>query len=198
MILVLSQKDEKSTDEVLFYMRYLGIEFVRINEEDILRKIEINFIEGQLEISFLFKHRRIHFSDITGYWYRRGKFNFRFNEVIIDKLLTEEFTYYRQYFDREFEHINSLIHEYLRQIPHINSFDDNFLSKLNQLYWAKHFGIKIPNTLITNNKSALKQFFISSSNEVIIKSIRTNVFKKHKENYIENFITNHIIPVTEN
>lgn len=198
MILVLSQKDEKSTDEVLNEMRYLDIDFIRINEDDELRNLELHFINGSFDLSFSVNNQRIYLSKITGFWYRRGRFNFRFNESLLDILMIEDFILYRQYFDQEFEHITALLKEHLRQIPHINSFDDNFISKMNQLYWAVQLGLKIPDTIITHSRETLKQFFNTSDNQIITKNVRTNAFKKYFENSTRYYNTNHILPITGN
>lgn len=197
MILVLSQKDEKSTDEVLIEMRYLGIDFIRINEDDMLRNLELHLINQNFDLSFSVNNRKVLLSEITGFWYRRGRFNFRFNETLLDTLLIDDFILYRQYIDQEFEHITALLKEHLKQIPHINSFDDNFNSKMTQLYWAAKLGLKIPDTSILNNKSSLMKFFNDSENGIILKNIRTNSFKKYFETSTRYYITNHITPVTE-
>lgn len=197
MILVLSQKDEKSTDEVLIEMRYLGIDFIRINEDDKFFNIELHFINKSFDLSFSIHNRRVFLSEITGFWYRRGRFNFRFNESLLDTLMIDDFILYRQYFDQEFEHITALLNEHLKQIPHINSFDDNFISKMAQLYWAVKLGLNIPDTSILNNKSSLMKFFNDSKNGIILKNIRTNSFKKYFESSTRYYITNHIIPVTK-
>ncbi len=51
-VLVISQKNEPSTDEVLKYLIYWNVPFVRINDDDIVQPVEIVFDEQQKEIQF--------------------------------------------------------------------------------------------------------------------------------------------------
>jgi ATP-GRASP peptide maturase of grasp-with-spasm system len=190
MILILSQGDEKSTDDVLVWLKYFGLKFFRINETDIVEDVYFelgNNVRLRIKINSVW----LELTEVTSYWYRRGKFNFKFNTAFDDKLKTVDFILYRQYFDREFEKVVDFLHEYLLGIRHINSYFDNQLSKVSQIFFARQSGLQVPETLITNSKQDLIKFFTDKEN-VIIKAVDSNTFKKAEKAKTQHYLVDHV------
>jgi ATP-GRASP peptide maturase of grasp-with-spasm system len=159
MILILTDRDESSTCEVIDWLLFQKQEFIRIHRED---KIDIT-ISNDPVIHLETESFRL--SEITAYWYRRGYFDNAYpkprNTVISRFMESEE------------KEVNKLLHFLLKEKKHIGSLFDNYLSKLEVLHVARKFEIRVPDTLITSRKEELAKF--TKDRRVITKSI-TNSF----------------------
>ena len=176
-ILIFSVENDKSTDEVITWLLYYNIDFVRINFENEI-KIFIEFKNNKSYIVISNEHKNIKFSDIRRVWYRRGDLELinRKNKNLLNK---QEIKIYKQYlenyYSREIKTIKKFINFKLNELPHINSFEDNTISKLNQLSVAQKCELTIPNTIIFNDFNRLLSF-IDSSKNYILKALDFHIF----------------------
>ncbi len=174
-VLVISQKDEQSTDKVLQYLLYNRVKFVRINEDDVVQNTSVVFDDKD---GFRLSINNLSITDdcISSVWYRRGKINFL--KGLPYKLSNEEYHVYQHYYHnsykKEVDDLLQYIYLKLKDKEHINMFYDNFISKMVQLKLATKNGLKIPRTIVSDSLKEVIEFFEKS--EIISKSIRWNIF----------------------
>lgn len=178
IILVISDSDDHSTNEVLSYFKYYGIDFVRINENT---NITIkSFILNSNGIDFIlilndafYQDYILSYQEITGVWYRRGKLNLynpKFSDSSMPAFYNERIN---TYFNYEIKDLEYIINYLLRETkPSINSYLDNSINKLQALYIASKHGLSIPYTFISNYKQEIENELCDC--EFITKDIRDN------------------------
>jgi ATP-GRASP peptide maturase of grasp-with-spasm system len=147
MILILSEKNDSSTNSVIDWLKYNAMEFLRINYDD-----EIFFCFKNDDIGFRVQGQTIYLNNIKSYWYRRGDFSF-FNKGIVDNQNNELFTKIKNHAICEINVLKEYIHFLLNSKQHINSYLNCELNKLVILNLAKKFGLDTPNWLFADLKS---------------------------------------------
>ncbi len=170
MIVVISTNDEPSTDEVLKWLNYFKVPFLRINETDAVIAKEISLVDSKVEILFeLVGTGVISSNDITGYWYRRGFVNINgiyetsdssYSGTILQFINQERFKV-SEFFDYFFK----------TNCKSIGSIVNADLNKINVLLEAAKIGLKIPNTLISQHKSSINKFHQGAQSSLITKAI---------------------------
>ena len=157
MILIISEKNDLSTNQVIDWLIFFKKEFVRINAED---SINLDFNGNDVEIKF--SSNKIKLSEITSYWYRRGFLNYQNNFLTkipqFDFILKEEVNNFLNY-----------IHYKLSKLKHINSFTNEDMNKLIVSDIARQLGIHTPNDLIFSNKESLKTEIENTNDKYISK-----------------------------
>lgn len=176
MILILSSEVDISTTEVQFWMRCFDMDFLRISDEDgiLLKCLELSNEDNNaliLVVSNGNEKFELYLNEINGYWYRRGEFTLisepfhsteDINRITISKLNKIQLD--------ENSRILDYMNFKLLTGQSINSFNDNYLNKLNLLSIAKDFGLLIPPTIVTTQKDVLSEFF-TKHREIITKSL---------------------------
>ena len=170
MILVVSTNDEPSTDEVLKWLNYFKVPFLRINETDTVTVTEVLLVDNKVEILFeLVGTGVISSNDITGYWYRRGFVNINnvyktstssYSETILQFVNQERFKV-SEFFDYFFK----------TNCKSIGSKVNADLNKINVLLEAAKIGLKIPDTLISQHTSSIHKFYQDAQGSLITKAI---------------------------
>jgi ATP-GRASP peptide maturase of grasp-with-spasm system len=172
MILILSEKVEKSTDEVIEYFNYWQIPYKRINLQNgynIVRELTIN--QGKIDIVFRIDDADINLSDIVAVWFRRGHlyfyswFDFR---TIEGKNLKKEVI---KHLENEDVTLLHFIYQQLKTKKSLNVPLVYNMNKLIGLSKAIDAGLKVPNTLVTNKKEILNDF-TNNQGQVITKNIQ--------------------------
>jgi len=171
-ILIVSDEDDISTNDVLKWISYYGVDYLRINNTSNLSLIQVNISDDTDDVIFEYDGIIYKMSDFTGYWYRRGRLNFKYdfnfsfeNDYLgnsVNEMLNNEYSYLNNY-------IYYFIERY-KNIRQIGSIHNNKTNKITNLIIAKSVGLKIPKTLISNNKDTLKDF-VNKSNLTITKPI---------------------------
>jgi len=72
LIIIGSENHDPSTDIVCTWIRNLGFEFIRLNNEDTISVLDIFLDNQQVDILFSYKKRQFYLSNIKSFWYRRG------------------------------------------------------------------------------------------------------------------------------
>ncbi len=167
MILILSIEKDLITSNVIDWLHYFNAEFIRINEEDLI-KSEIRLNNNNLSI-ILKKDKELNLTNYNSYWYRRGNFTLETNRLNGNNKTIWEINKHNSI---NIDSIKSYLHSHLNTIKKsINGYFDNDLNKLTELTVAKSIGIKIPDTIITTSKeSALK--FVTLHEKIISKTIK--------------------------
>lgn len=156
MILILSQNQETTTNEVIKWLSLMNKKFIRVHEDEIF-EIKINkkriFIESQRNLFFL--------DDITSVWYRRG--GLRFSRI----------QYKNPSINNHMDETQYLLEDYvlktLESKRYINKQSNNHLNKLSNLEEAKKVGLNVPKYFLAENT---KEVIL---NKTVTKSIAENI-----------------------
>jgi ATP-GRASP peptide maturase of grasp-with-spasm system len=166
MILIISEKNDYSTNLVIEWLNYYKKDLFRLNTED---QVEILNLENDNFIISVNKSVIIEYKNITSVWFRRGNIELKKTIIrensIIDKYLN--FFLKKELFVLE-EYLNFLLQK-KRCLGNPNLLNLNKLEVLNK---AKFFGLLIP------------EFFVTKSKEELIKKSH----KKHQ--YVTKVLSN--------
>lgn len=179
-VLIISNKYDFTTDFVCIELRKRNINYVRLNRDSFAEyKIAFNINKGKLSIE-INKRRYIITENLRSVYYRAPTY---FRETFIKQFSAEDQLFNSQwmafirnllFFDGA-KWMNNPSHTYKAE------------NKILQLKYAKNIGLKIPDTLVTNNKQAL-----SENMRYAVKSLDTALFTiEEKEAF---FYTNTIEP----
>lgn len=156
MILIISEKRDISTTEVMKWLHFSNEKFIRINKED---KVQLEFYEN--DITIIHKKVKVNLSDIQSVWYRRGKINNEYFDISIDYTSLDKG--YQDLLKLESHTLKGYFYYKLHQKKHINSYYNDDVNKLICTDIAETVGLKTPRSFILNTKEEFD-----------------NVAKKHK------------------
>ena len=156
MILIITHKTDFTADFVINKLNNRNIYYKRLNCEDLfLNQYSIKF-NNKFEYSIL---------NVTNYksvWFRRTKL------PEIEDISEEERLYILNETDSFFNNLFSIIPaNWLSQPDSVYKAEN----KLLQLKIAQEIGFNIPETIITNSKNELKNFYEENNRNIIIKPI---------------------------
>ncbi|SUB88581.1 ATP-GRASP peptide maturase, grasp-with-spasm system [Porphyromonas macacae] len=183
MILIFSEKYDRTTDKVIDWLIFQNKKYLRINvDEDVVSDIEISIparksSDDIFKISFT-NGKSFALSDVTSCWYRRGGLPFLSSLIPEEKDLTNAYEsdqiakYIHRYLIKEFQYIQKYFYLLMdrKKVKIIGSFFNSSISKLYQLQVAKDVGLTIPETAILNSKELMGNIF--GGKNVITKSIQ--------------------------
>ena len=173
MILILTDNEEPTSDLIIDWLLYYKKPFVRICSKNIIKIDKIYSTTEGYECVFSFmqfgKMQTIDTKDITSYWYRRshltvGMPNIEESEEQVKKIISE-------YIQSEYQEAYRILNSILDRKAKINKIADNAIIKIHVLEEAKRIGLKVPDTLICNDKKTLIPFYNKHNGEIITKPI---------------------------
>lgn len=172
MILVVTSKDDLTSDYLIQRIVERGLSVFRFNTEDLLTAfdIRISMTLGGADFTLWDKTRnaRLCSSDITGAYFRKPK------HPTADWELPED---ERAFCERE---LSETLRSLWRLVPRerwLNSPENLFLAsnKVKQLEIARQVGFRIPSTLISSRSSDLLEFANRNRDDLIAKSVKNGV-----------------------
>jgi ATP-GRASP peptide maturase of grasp-with-spasm system len=174
MILVISSVDDKSTVQVLDWIRYFKVEFLRISAFDEIIVNEINPLKGE-DFQFTIQSKKYCLKDFTSVWYRRSSF----------KIFSPYYTGVSDFemsksINIQLRHESIILSELINrelQKKSLNSEFNNSLNKLEVISLCERYGIKTPETIITSKKENLVNFK-NRYTTIITKNFTPGVFVK--------------------
>ena len=169
MILLLSNKDDLTTDLVVSNLTKRQAAFYRLNTED-LPSASLTF-ESAPTLKGVLSHRghQIDLSEIRSVWNRRP------GKLITAEHLSEEVVHFvEQEFAEVFQGLSAFLAEgcFWMNHPWANDIASN---KLTQLGYMQRQGYPFPRTLVTNDPECAWRFY-EQENQVLCKSMRQGVF----------------------
>jgi ATP-GRASP peptide maturase of grasp-with-spasm system len=182
MLLILSENDDYTTNDVIDWLSYRKIPFIRINDTSRINFSYLNIGYEQTDWEILVSEEYntnsalVKSEDITSYWYRRGFINLH---TILPKTNDATKNYLNGFLERYVnfnqKELIELMYSTLESKKHIGSCKDNFVTKLHNLQKAKRVGFKIPETMIISSK---KELIIAKTKfqKLITKGIKSNGF----------------------
>lgn len=174
MILIVSESSDQSTNEVINWLIFWRIEFIRINENDFIKIYDIE-VNNSLNTSITFsvnKGRIINTNDISSYWFRRGFFNFFDADHLNLQLKNKEIeNKIKTNLKAEISRIGELFQSILESKNKIGSSYTADNNKLIHLSAAKSINLKTPQSMVCTSKKNLKFFFDKHPEGIITKPI---------------------------
>ncbi|MDR0675646.1 MAG: grasp-with-spasm system ATP-grasp peptide maturase [Elusimicrobiota bacterium] len=173
MILILTDTEEATSDLIIDWLLYFKKDFIRISNENTIYVKEIyetiTGFEAILDIEFNRVIRSIDTFDIQSYWYRRSDL---FINIPLIKTENEQIQIALQrHLNYEYISIARIINNILNRKLTINKYNDNNISKLGILQYAKDSGMQIPHTIICKDKITLMDFYEKHNHKIITKNI---------------------------
>ena len=177
-ILIVSDEADNSTNEVIDWINYFDKPFIRINETDEIKLIDLTLIGKNVDFTLKIGSTNTTFklSEIGSYWYRRGDINLSKPFKNIAKELPNSLGLKIEgYYEWEHRFLYQFIHRILVEyVPiSLNSKFDNFTNKLYNLWVAPKNGLSVPETLISTSQVQIEKF-IRKNEAVISKAIGFN------------------------
>ncbi len=162
MILIQSIEGDVATNEVIDWLLFQQIPFVRINDSDLLTIEKLVIENEQTKIIFSLNGKSIDLETISAFWYRRGSLILKKFER---EIIPNSFNMFTGSIIKELGVISEYLNQKLTSIHHLNKYEDNNLSKLIQLEVAASCDLKIPNTEVTSSlpKALDKRPFITKA-----------------------------------
>ena len=166
MILIISDNDDQSTNDVIDWLIFKGKDFCRINRTDVfeLEHVEFNGKKSDFVINTLDKKNSLNFKNLSSYWYRRGYLNIKFTGIrqSSSKLDDNNFFYnaLNNYLNKEHQIVVDCLLGLIYSLNGFGKFHENDTNKVINLIAAESVGLKIPDTIISKEKEILLDFFI--------------------------------------
>lgn len=177
MILIISDEDDYSTNDVIDWLIVKRKAFCRINRLDTFELKYLSIVEGKSDFEIVSSDKKIRMklTDLTSYWYRRGYLNLTFNNIsylledeLDDRLFCQSLN---TYLVKEREIIVNYIYELLHKLNGFGRYSENETNKLTNLMIAVTVGLKIPGTIVSRHNKAILDFYKTTNNELITKSL---------------------------
>lgn len=157
MILCITHsRDYFNVDIFTDYLQSKNIQIFRLNTDQInhSQKLNVFFENGNQYFEITNKKgNKIHSKDIKAVWHRKSW------GVTLPKNLEESFI---EIFQNEYKNLRQNIFSCLKDVPWINDFHTEVFienNKIYQLQIAKKYGLKIPETIYSNDSKTIKEFF---------------------------------------
>ncbi|MCC7533731.1 MAG: grasp-with-spasm system ATP-grasp peptide maturase [Bacteroidia bacterium] len=157
MILINIEEADPSLERIVDWLDYYKASYKLINEN----QTELNFETIELSNDcFIIKTNLVDLSMCKVYWNRRS---------LPIKVNTHNGAVYSAH-QQELNYLNGFLNRIL-ETNAVNRYQDNFTNKLYNLYTAKKLGINIPDTIITQQKKSLINFYNEHNGRIINKAI---------------------------
>lgn len=193
MILIVTNKTDFSTFQIIEWLESYEEDYIRIVSEDIFRVIDLEISDEKIHAVFKVRDREFTFDEIKKVWYRRGWINlsqFLFQsgiDITFDRSVNS-------HLDEERNEINNYLWNIFKT-KSLNNEKDNDLNKFVVLDACRKIGIKIPPTLVTSSKKSLRQF-VSMHRNVVTKNSTPGMTIENEDHYFSGFtekVTNDLI-----
>ncbi|GCC50895.1 grasp-with-spasm system ATP-grasp peptide maturase [Chryseotalea sanaruensis] len=169
MILIFSEEQDFSTCEVIDWLNYYEVSWIRLNDNQIENLIIIQNL-NQTKFTIDLTDHKFNYNQIRAYWYRRGNLKYKIKNTkgIDQSVLT--------YLETEWNSIRTFIYNFIfENLPGIGNpkiLDD--LNKIIILERAKSVGLFVPSTMITSKKFELINFY-NSKGSIITKGVHRTI-----------------------
>lgn len=163
-VLILSRSLDLETDIVCIELLRKGIDYVRLNAEDVPHKlIMTNSLEQDLDTEYQISLDSVitNLSDISAVWLR----NFDYGLIHSNNIdLSTSFIY------QQWSHALRILYNTL-ECGWINRLEatEKANNRIQQLTHAKQVGFNIPSTLITNDPKSAHSFYGKHDGDIIVK-----------------------------
>lgn len=152
MILIFSDYNDPSTNDVINWLSFFQKDYFRINTKDYFNLLSFSLSnEKGINWSIEINGKIIDYNNISFVWYRRGKLSLKDSKLNL--ILHPEV---KQYLQKEIEVIEENIIYSLIKKQIIGNFTGT-INKLNVLLIAQSIGLKIPSSSIVSSKERVQE-----------------------------------------
>ena len=185
MVLIVSEKDDFSTQEVIEWLIYRKIEFIRLTPQDKVSVLEVEISIGQVDFLLEIDKKEsgikinLRYKDISFYWYRRGVINItNFEQFTIEQVVSDYNIGLINYLSHIRFNLVDFIYSMLGKLPNLGNIYFNRINKLSVLVLAQEAGLLIPYSFMSTSKNIFN--FFKSDSEFVYKNFDNFPFKFEK------------------
>lgn len=175
-ILIITNKSDITSDFIVRNLTDLGLNFYRLNTEDIGRSARINFDFYKEEFKIIDTHtsKNVNLNRVTSVYYRRPEINEQY-----DGLTKGELNFIRGELAYTLEGLYKILDEafWVNKVPAIRNAEN----KIYQLLLAKEIGFIIPDSLVTSEPEEALNFYKKHQGQCIIKPIKSGLIEGGSE-----------------
>ena len=148
MVLIQTNSQDYSSNDVVQWLLHNKIDFSRLNDEVCITSFNFSTENFSIETD----SKKIDLNEVSFYWYRRGNFS-----ITLDKNFKTEIN---QFLTGENNTVKTFLNYYFRnKLPSLNNFQTSAnLNKIIACDIAEELGLRIPRYVITTKKKDLKKF----------------------------------------
>lgn len=169
-ILIITDSRDQSTCDVVDWLKYFDKEYIILTDDT---RYSILGIDEKGVFSIKVDGQLIKSDELQSVWYRRG--SIKREPITITEFRDKELSIALcTYYNKSSAVLDEFIQNTLHGIKCINNQMYQSVNKLESLRLAKECGLKIPNTILTTNKSELNRF-ISIHKTVITKDFTDGI-----------------------
>lgn len=176
MILLITNKDDVTTDFVVNRLNRIGAEYYRLNTENLVSSVGVNFDIDKNEYTLVDyeKNQNVNLSSVTSIYYRRPILP----QIKIDSLSEDE----NKFVVREIAYVLEGLYKILNDRFWISSVSSirEAENKIYQLLVAREIGLDIPVSLITTSQAKAKIFLEHFNGNCIVKPIKNGKVDNHE------------------
>lgn len=176
MILIISQKSDFATTQVISWLVYFKKKFIRLNGDDDYKFVKIDPNELLVEKD----GNTMNLIECNSYWYRRNGIFLQHLGGNLQKLVQDKTTpkCFITTINSEFEslrvHIYKLLENNSNVHKRLSSFFSRSVNKLEVIKQAEASGLKVPYTALVSTKSALVEML--KKRNIITKAVDESIY----------------------
>lgn len=163
MIVILSERKDKTTTEVIKWLEYYNYKWTRMNMED---SIQVQNVVNDVVLK-INDESEIHLSEVKSFWYRRGFFNYHHEMEELPSALLP-------FLKEENYHLKNYYYYLLNKKNSLGNIHSSVANKLVNNDLSKNVGLRIPKSYILSSKKELKK--VLAKHKTITKAIAGNGF----------------------
>lgn len=174
MIVILSEKGDMSTHEVIDWLSFFNAPYMRLNHEDAgTIRMQLKLSEKGNDFNFSIGEKTFSLKELDACWYRRGGLPvFKIENKIRSAFPEEIHKDIRSYLNNEASVLYGMLHYMLAKAPvRIGSQSSSSVNKLQVLEVAQSLGLQIPETVVCMCRSELQEFANRFGSGLITKGI---------------------------
>ena len=188
MVLIFSEYEDASTDEVIDWLNFYRINYLRVNPTDTIA-IHRHYTIGKNKnlANICVNGTNVDIEDINSIWYRRGgiqKFSTNIEPTISENIIFNEEVL--RISESEYRSVSEYLVYLLSRKKGIGSYSKYSVNKLQVLDMANVVGLDIPDTIVTTSKDLLLRFKEKHTN-IINKAILDGLHSPHNDKMYHTF-----------
>jgi len=192
VLCITHSQDQYTIDIVQQHLKKLGIDSFRFNSDQFATAYHFNYsLHGCInDLCWSANNTTLYASQITGVWYRK------LWKLQVPEELDPDYTFI---FEKEYKTHLHIFFEALYSLPWINKIDSDHAAggnKFHQLMVAKHCGLTIPKTILTNSQAAVLDFYEVCKGNIVMKlhGALSKSMKRDGAFFPTTFLSQHDLP----
>lgn len=169
--LIISEEIDRSSDIVCAWLNYFSVNFTRFNGEEFNNpKLIVNQSNDKLSVTISLGTKSVNLSEIESVWFRRG-YLYTYSTFELPEHLSDTIEDIDKHLDNEGRTLRQFLFDILYEKRAINHPESYNCNKLTALHEAARVGLKIPDTVISNDGDSIRTF-VHKHNDCITKCIQ--------------------------